>query len=482
MTKALSVGCRAARLAATAPVDRARHAVVLGALLLLSLGAQALGGGGLLVAPFAGPSAKRVHSEVREAICESVPCTPDDAAVRRGEVAWGLTAREGVAAVLVGKVEKKRGKWIADLRLYDADGAPLLWKKLPLSKHRQPASAAVELACRGMLKRLNDVEGLASRDGEEAEVQAEEEPSRPARRHAATTDESAVNEEEPSQRRRATKEKDAANEEEPMRPSRRRGVRPDESTSAEDAAAEEEPSRRRGPKRDEGTSAEDAAAEEERSPESPAEADPWGRRSSADEQTRRASPAGRRWTAESEFGAQADAPSRAPAAEDEAPAQRSSRGTVSSEPEDPSAMVEKTFEPPPPARLRGRPVFALEASGWVFSRSFTYQRLSTAELSSLSGSISVAPRVRLELFPFSRLINGSAGGLGVEGTFARSLNQKVVLAEGRFPAIAQEWSAALAWRLTPFGAQGVAFTPRVGGRRLSFSLGADPTSGARPAG
>ncbi|MGQ0507006.1 MAG: hypothetical protein ACT4TC_16975, partial [Myxococcaceae bacterium] len=312
----------------------------------------------LVVASFTGPSAKKVHLALKQAVCRNVNCVRD----RPGSD----------APVLLGKVQKQGGKWVAQLTIVDGDGEKVMRKQLALSKAFKPAREALSSTSRLVARTLS---------GEEPESDT------PLRE-----------------------------EEEEETPKRGNGSKSGPVLEEEEDSAVASSSKKRG------------------------------RAIEADQ---------------------------GEAEEVEPSTSKRSRVAASSDPSEGSVGgVEQTFSRE--RRLNEEhALFALEAGAYVFSRRLQYQQRASAELVSFPGGASFAPQLRGELYPFIRK-GGILGGIGLEGSFARTLGQKVTLTDGRqFSAIVQNWDAALAWRFQPITGQQFAIVPKMGVRNQQFAVSGD---------
>jgi hypothetical protein len=119
------------------------------------------------------------------------------------------------------------------------------------------------------------------------------------------------------------------------------------------------------------------------------------------------------------------------------------------------------------------PAIEFEVGADLFSRSFSYNNVSTNNLRSYSASFIFAPEFRAEVYPLAFFSKGIISGLGVDGAVAFSLGLKSrrTGTDTTWPTNIVHYDFNLRFRLRPVSSIDAAVIPFVGYGNQGFSVG-----------
>lgn len=156
-----------------------------------------------------------------------------------------------------------------------------------------------------------------------------------------------------------------------------------------------------------------------------------------------------------------------------APEENRAEKKVTPPPAPPAAEVPAEAAVEEPATPK-RPVFSLELGIDVESKNFTYASVATANLRSYRAAFILAPEVHGELYPLALFQQNFLAGLGVELGFsiAVGLKSRRGGSDVAYPTNISKFDVALKWQIRPISSSEAYFTPIIGFRSHSFSVGA----------
>ncbi len=142
----------------------------------------------------------------------------------------------------------------------------------------------------------------------------------------------------------------------------------------------------------------------------------------------------------------------------------------------PPAPAEEARETPEPSETAIRPkapIVEIEAGLDVFSRSFSYNQVSTLNLRSYSASFILAPAFRAEFYPLALVTQGAAAGIGIDGEGAVSVGLKSRRSgtDTTWPTSIVMYDFSVRYRIRPISTSDAAIIPFVGYAARSFSVG-----------
>lgn len=133
---------------------------------------------------------------------------------------------------------------------------------------------------------------------------------------------------------------------------------------------------------------------------------------------------------------------------------------------------------------RARPLLAVEAGASFTQRKLSYQG-SPAGSALLGYQIDaiVSPRLRLEVYPASRLTGGALGGIGLFGQYGMAVGLKTEgagTAPGKHTTSFTRLQGGVMWRIHPLPSSEFAVVPAASYHQLKFTV--DPLNGVAVAG